>query len=125
MAGLAVLRFDPPWENGGLWRDLPAFTGYLRRCQSVLQSGEPTADALIYFPMEDIRSRDEGMLPLLTIHDQAKWLWPTPFYRAAMELWNTGHPFDFVSDHLWRRRRLWMAECRWVTCVIRCSVCLA
>ncbi|OYV00343.1 MAG: glycosyl hydrolase family 2, partial [Verrucomicrobiales bacterium VVV1] len=50
-------------ENGGLWRDLPALTGYLRRCQSILQSGDPTADALIYFPMEDIRARDEGMLP--------------------------------------------------------------
>lgn len=89
-------------ENGGLWRDLPAFTGYLRRCQSILQSGEPTADVLVYFPMEDIRARDEGVLPLLTIHDQAKWLWPTPFYRTSMELWNTGHPFDFVSDQLLR-----------------------
>lgn len=93
-------------ENGGLWRDLPTFSGYLRRCQSVLQSGEPTADVLIYFPMEDIRSRDDGMLPLLTIHDQAKWLWPTPFYRSAMELWNTGHPFDFVSDHLLEKAKV-------------------
>jgi len=87
-------------ENGGLWHDLPAFTGYLRRCQSVLQSGQSTADALLYFPMEDIRARDEGMLPLLTVHDQAKWLYPTPFYNTAMELWKQGHPFDFVSDRL-------------------------
>ncbi len=93
-------------ENGGLWRDLPAFTGYLRRCQSVLQTGNPTADALVYFPMEDIRARDEGMLPLLTVHDQAKWLWPTPFYRTSMELWNTGHPFDFVSDHLLEKAKV-------------------
>lgn len=93
-------------ENGGLWRDLPAFTGYLRRCQSVLQAGNPTADVLVYFPMEDIRARDEGMLPLLTIHDQAKWLWPTAFYRTAMELWNTGHPYDFVSDHLLEKARV-------------------
>ena len=25
--------------NGGLWRDLSAFTGYLQRCQSILQEG--------------------------------------------------------------------------------------
>lgn len=87
-------------ENGGLWRDLPAFSAYLRRCQSVLQEGSPSADALLYFPMEDIRARDEGMLPLLTVHDQAKWLWPTPFYKTSMELWAAGHPFDFVSDRL-------------------------
>lgn len=87
-------------ENGGLWRDLPAFNAYIRRCQSILQSGSPSADVLLYFPMEDIRARDEGMLPLLTVHDQAKWLWPTPFYRTSMELWKAGHPFDFVSDRL-------------------------
>lgn len=87
-------------ENGGLWRDLPAFNAYIRRCQSVLQSGSPSADVLLYFPMEDIRARDEGMLPLLTVHDQAKWLWPTSFYKTSMELWKAGHPFDFVSDRL-------------------------
>ncbi|WP_193213147.1 glycosyl hydrolase [Luteolibacter marinus] len=87
-------------ENGGLWRDLPAFNAYMTRVQSVLQSGKPDPEVLLYFPVQDIWHDGEKGLPLFTMHNQEKWLQPTTFYRAAMELWESGVPCDFVSDRL-------------------------
>lgn len=89
--------------HGGLWRDLPAFTGYLQRCQSILQSGKPDSEVLLYFPFADLIHGGEEKLPLFTVHNQDKWLHPTPFYQAAMEMWKHGVTFDFASDDMLRR----------------------
>jgi hypothetical protein len=113
--GIPYSPADAPWPgwlfyaathmgpNGGLWRDLPAFTGYLQRCQSILQTGAPSAEVLLYFPFADLIHDGAEKLPLFTIHNQATWLQPTPFYRAAMELWNHGITFDYTSDALLAR----------------------
>ncbi|WP_035601512.1 glycosyl hydrolase [Haloferula sp. BvORR071] len=84
--------------NGGLWRDLPAFTRYLGRCQTMLQSGKPDSEVLVYFPMADLWHDGSKGLPLFTVHNQEKWLHTSAFYREAMALWNHGIPCDFVSD---------------------------
>lgn len=86
--------------NGGLWKDLPAFTAYIARCQTALQSGTPDADVLLYFPVHDLWHDGAKGLPLFTVHNQDKWLHPTGFYRSAMEMWNQGIVYDFVSDRL-------------------------
>ncbi len=83
--------------NGGLWRDLPAFTGYLQRCQSILQEGRPSTDVLLYYPIHDLWHNDRDKLPLFTVHNQEEWLWPTTFYRTSMELWKQGISFDYAS----------------------------
>lgn len=88
---------------GGLWRDLPAFYGYLRRCQSILQEGRPDSEVLIYFPFADTIHGGEEKLPLFTIHNQNQWLHSSPFHKAAMEMWDTGVTFDFASDAMLRR----------------------
>ena len=88
--------------NGGLWHDLPAFNAYLARCQSVLQSGQPANDVLLYWPIYDTWQTPAGLLMQFTVHDQSKWLWSTPFYEAAMKLWSRGYAFDEVSDRLLR-----------------------
>lgn len=110
--GIPYSPEDAPWPgwlfyasthmgpNGGLWRDLPAFTGYLQRCQSILQSGKPDSEVLLYFPFADLIHDGAEKLPLFTIHNQNEWLHPTPFYQTAMEMWNKGITFDFVSDEL-------------------------
>lgn len=91
-------------KNGGLWRDLSAFTGYLQRCQSILQEGRASSDVLLYFPIHDLWSKPgKDTLPLFTIHNQADWLHPTPFYRSSMELWENGITFDFASDAMLSR----------------------
>ncbi len=87
-------------ENGGLWRDLPAFNDYIHRVQQVLQSGRPDTAVLLYFPIHDLWSEHSEDLPLFTIHNQTEWLHGTPFHRAAMSLWENGIPCDHLSDRL-------------------------
>ncbi len=90
-------------RNGGLWRDLSAFTGYLQRCQSILQEGKASSDVLLYYPIHDLWHNDQEKLPLFTIHNQDAWLWPTPFYQTSMELWKSGIPFDYASGDMLTR----------------------
>jgi len=90
-------------QNGGLWRDLPAFTAYLQRCQSILQEGKPSQDVLIYYPIHDIWHNSEEKLPLFTLHNQDKWLLPTSFYQTSMELWNNGVTFSYTSGDMLSR----------------------
>ncbi|MCW1883621.1 glycosyl hydrolase [Luteolibacter flavescens] len=110
--GISYSPADAPWPgwlfyasthmgpNGGLWKDLPAFNSYIARVQSHLQAGRPDADVLLYFPIHDIWHDGSEGLPLFTMHNQEKWLHPTAFYRAAMDLWKAGVPCDYVSERL-------------------------
>ncbi|MHB1036591.1 MAG: glycosyl hydrolase [Pirellulales bacterium] len=93
----ASVNFGP---EGGLWRDLPEFNAYVTRCQSVLQSGEPANDVLVYFPVHDIWQSRPGLLLPFTVHNQEQWLWTQPFHATAMALSNRGYGFDEVSDRL-------------------------
>jgi len=83
----ASVNFGP---QGGLWRDLPHLVEYLTRCQSVLQSGEPDEDVLLYFPVHDAWSAG-GELVL-----------PNPvsagFQETAIRLSQHGYAWDAVSD---------------------------
>jgi hypothetical protein len=110
--GIPYSPEDAPWPgwlfyasthmgpNGGLWKDLPAFNAYMTRVQSVLQSGKPDAEVLLYFPIHDIWNDGSEGLPLFTMHNQEKWLYSSSFYKAAVDLRNKGIPCDFVSDRL-------------------------
>ncbi|MBN1765673.1 MAG: hypothetical protein JW860_10480 [Sedimentisphaerales bacterium] len=95
----ASVNFGP---TGGLWHDLPAFNAYVTRCQSILQSGKPDQDVLLYFPIYDFwQKKDKHLMPF-TVHNLDKWLYPTPFYHTAGALWNKGYTFDEVSDNFLR-----------------------
>lgn len=91
----ASVNFGP---SGGLWRDLPAFNAYVSRCQSILRSGRPANDVLLYFPIHDYWQTSRGALIPLPIG--GAWLTGTPFQNVAMTLWNRGNPFDLASDRL-------------------------
>lgn len=84
--------------NGGLWRNLPAFNAYIARCQTMLQSGEPDSELLLYYPVHDTWHDGGPGLPLFTVHNQDKWLHGTPFHRAAMAFWEAGVPCEFLTD---------------------------
>lgn len=91
----ASTHFGPA---GGLWKDLPSFNGYLARVQAVLQSGRPSRDVLLYFPVFDLwQQPGDKLLMQFTVHD--KKIISHPFHAAAMELWKGGYRFDAVSDH--------------------------
>lgn len=84
-------------REGGLWRDLPSFNAYLTRCQSVLQSGRPSADLLLYFPVYDFWQREgETLLPCFKM--PGSWMWDHDFHRTGTHLREGGWDFDAVSD---------------------------
>ncbi len=91
----AAVNFGP---QGGLWHDLPSFNAYVTRCQSILQSGRPANDVLLYFPLRDLFQEPKELLIPLTVHNVERWLAPHPFYKAAMAMWERGYGFDFISD---------------------------
>ncbi len=93
-------------ENGGLWRDLPAFNHYIQTVQTELQSGRPDTSVLLYFPVDDLWAEPADKLPLFTIHNQNEWLHGSAFHRIAMMLWEQGIPCDFVSDRLLQKSRV-------------------
>ena len=97
----ASVNFGP---SGGLWRDLPAMSGYLTRVQSVLQSGEPDEDVLLFYSPHDAWSepvaagnRDHLLAPPNPV--------PTGFEETGVSLWRRGYQWDAVSER-------WLDEVR-------------
>jgi hypothetical protein len=91
----AAVNFGP---GGGLWRDLPAFNAYVARCQSILQSGKPDNDVLLYVPFHDIWQSPDGLLKTFTM--PGTWMEPFPVHATAMGLEKHGFTYDLVSDRL-------------------------
>jgi hypothetical protein len=91
----AAVNFGP---NGGLWHDLPAFTAYLARCQSILQSGKSDNDLLLYFPVYDYYSKPTGLA--LQFTTPGLWMHGTSFYDTAVHLIDRGYSYDAVSDRI-------------------------
>jgi len=108
--GIPYSPVDAPWPGwlfyasvnfgpeGGLWHDLPAFNAYATRCQSILQSGKPANDLLLYFPVFDFWQRPDGLVEPFTT--PGKWMWGSAFHDVAMHLWSRGYSYDEVTDQL-------------------------
>lgn len=86
--------------SNSFWGHLTSLTSYITRVQSVLQSGLPDNELLIYWPIYDAWNRSEGLDMPLKVHDIDQWLHPSPFYKDVIQLLKTGYSLDFVSDHL-------------------------
>ena len=80
-----------------LWRDTPALNAYAARCQSLLQSGRPDNDILLYWPIHDFWNDAGGQVKPFTVHAR-DWLEGQPIGRTANWLWAHGWQFDYVSD---------------------------
>lgn len=85
--------------RNAIWHDVPALNNYLARCQSVLQSGQPDNDVLLYWPIHDLWQNQPGGVMHLTVHSQT-WLENQPLGQTAHTLWNRGYGFDYISDRL-------------------------
>ncbi len=99
----ASVNFGP---GGGLWHDLPDFNAYIARCQSILQSGRPDNDVLLYLPVYDFWNTPDGILLPFRVHNYDQWLNGSGFEEAAMMLWNKGYAFDMVSDQFLARAQV-------------------
>ena len=93
----ASVNFSP---SNTFWPHVSGLNNYITRCQSVLQSGVPDNDLLVYWPVYDIWMKPESADLLLTIHSITNWLYPTPFCKDVKELMKQGYSVDFVSDRL-------------------------
>jgi hypothetical protein len=90
----ASTQFNP---QNTWWRDFAALNAYVTRVQTVLQSGRPDNDVLLYWPYQDVLHRPDGLMQQYGVHDR-KWLEGSPFEAAARQLMQQGYGFDYVSD---------------------------
>ncbi len=93
----ASVNFSP---NNTIWEDAPGLFSYISNVQSMLQSGSPDNDILLYWPVHDIWDNYlKGELFFgLKIHSLDEWLTDTPFYHITRELMKEGYGIDFISD---------------------------
>ncbi len=93
----ASVNFAP---SNSFWPHLTGLNHYITRCQSVLQSGLPHNDLLVYWPLSDYWMNPRGTNLQMSVHDIDLWLHPTPFYRDVTAWQQEGYSLDFVSDKL-------------------------
>lgn len=93
----ASVNFVP---DNSLWPHLKGLNEYITRCQSVLQTGEPDNEILIYWPVYDIWHDAKGMDMPLQVHTVNAWLHPTSFYKNLVALQNDGYSLDLASDKM-------------------------
>jgi hypothetical protein len=84
--------------RNSIWRDAPVLNDYIARCQSILQSGKPDNDVLLYWPVYDYWNEATNRLPTLQVESQQIWFENQAIGKTAHELWNRGYAFDYVSD---------------------------
>ena len=87
--------------RNAIWRDLPALNRYVARVQSILQSGRPDNDVLLYWPIYDNWHDTTGLRSDFEVQQPA-WLHGKPVGAVARVLWQRGYGFDYVSDRLLR-----------------------
>jgi hypothetical protein len=87
--------------TNSIWRDAPAFFDYVARTQSVLQSGLPDSDILLYFPVYDVWHNTRGgyYLPF-AIHGMRARL--PEFCGAVDRIMVQGFDVDYISDRFVR-----------------------
>lgn len=85
--------------RNSVWRDARALNDYVARCQSILQSGKPDNDILLYWPIHDFwqKANAEPRLPHMTVHARA-WFESRSIGKTAEQLWQRGFVFDYASD---------------------------
>lgn len=91
----ASVHYQP---QNAVWRDIDQLNAYATRCQSILQSGQPDNDILLYWPIHDIYHRYPDLLIKgMNVHD-IEWFTNSEFGHLADKLWKKGYTFDYISD---------------------------
>jgi len=81
--------------DGGLWRDLPSFQRLRHTLQSVLQTGAPANDVLLYYNIFDVWDKPGRIGRGLIIQNPL----PPSLKDTGLALLNRGYGFDYISDH--------------------------
>lgn len=81
-----------------IWKDADALFKYISRCQAFLTAGNPDSDVLLYFPIDDIWQRQDGIYMMFDIHSMDKKM---PDVKEMVgELVKAGLDPDYLSDAL-------------------------
>ena len=81
-----------------IWNDADGLFKYIERCQAFLTAGKPDSDVLLYFPIDDIWQRQDGIYMMFDIHSMDKKM---PDVKATVgELVKAGLDPDYLSDAL-------------------------
>ncbi len=84
--------------TNSIWKDADALFQYTTRCQAFLTAGNPDSDVLLYFPIDDIWQRQDGIYMMFDIHSMDKKM---PDVKAMVgELVKAGLDPDYLSDAL-------------------------
>ncbi|AXP80163.1 Glycosyl hydrolases family 2-2C sugar binding domain [Mariniflexile rhizosphaerae] len=94
----ASVNFNP---TNTIWEDVPSLFSYIANCQSMLQSGKPDNETLLYWPIYDTWGKNLGgnLFFQFKIHSLDEWLHDTPFYNTTKKLMDNGYGVDFISDN--------------------------
>ncbi len=83
--------------TNSIWRDAEYFNRYVKNCQTMLQSGKPDNDVLVYFPVRNLwKDNTKTLLMQFAIHNLGE-LAPA-FKRSILELDSLGYDCDYISD---------------------------
>ncbi len=93
----ASVNFAP---SNSFWPHLKGMNQFVTRCQTVLQSGLPDNELLVYWPVADYWMNSCNPNLQFTIHDIDRWLYPSDFYKKVTSWQSQGFSLDFVSDKL-------------------------
>ena len=83
--------------TNSIWRDMPAFSDYIARCQSFLQMGQPDNDFLLYLPLYDIWDEQPGRYLAFDIHKMADRA--PEFIKVVHKIRSCGYDLDYISDN--------------------------
>jgi hypothetical protein len=67
----ASVNFAP---SNSFWPHIGGLNRYIARCQSILQSGKPDNEILVYWPVFDLWHNPKGLEMQLTVHNIMEWL---------------------------------------------------
>ncbi len=81
-----------------IWKDADALFKYIARCQAFLTAGSPDSDVLLYFPIDDIWHRQDGIYMMFDIHSMDKKMLDVK--AMVGELVKAGLDPDYLSDAL-------------------------
>lgn len=81
-----------------LWKTLPQLNAYIARCQSILQSGTPDNDVLVYYPFFDHIGKADGMDIRFAVNIKPPWLVGTEIEKTLQKLSDSGFSYDMISD---------------------------
>lgn len=84
--------------TNNLWQDASSLFEYIARIQAFMTAGKPDSDVLLYFPIDDIWHRQDGIYMMFDIHSMHKKM--PDIKKQIDDIVAAGLDPDYLSDEL-------------------------